>query len=159
VQRRQAGQESIELAGVSGREHARQPAVRGVVDRQRHLHAGEPFVGHHERIDGTPELIGFRHILGVVDDRERAASEWQCDVERLRFGPRPVERRRDDFKRRTQLESGERPPGVVVIRLHDEFHVEFLGRIIRYYGANATSGLIGSCLRYGQGKAPEGVRG
>jgi hypothetical protein len=30
VQRRQAGQESIELAGVSGREHARQPAVRGV---------------------------------------------------------------------------------------------------------------------------------
>jgi len=104
------------------------------------LHAGEPFVGRHERIDGTPELIGLRHILGVVDDRERAASEWQRDVERFWFGPQPVERRRDDFKRRTQLESGERPPGVVVIRLRDEFHVEFLGRITRYYGANATSG-------------------
>ena len=95
VQRRQAGQESIELAGVSSREHARQPAVRGVVDRQRRLHAGEPCIGRHERIDGAPQLIGFRHILGVVDDRERAASEWQRDVERLRFGPRPVERRRD----------------------------------------------------------------
>jgi hypothetical protein len=31
--------------------------------------------------------------------------------------------------------------GLVVVGFDDEFHVELFGRVIRYYGANATSGL------------------
>ena len=49
--------------------HASQESA-GVVDGQRRLHAGKPFVGGRKYIERAAELIGLRHILGIVDDSE-----------------------------------------------------------------------------------------
>ena len=94
------------MAGIIGREHAREPVIGGVVDGQARLQAGEPVVGSHEDIDGAPELIGFRHIFGVVHDRVNAARQRQRHIERLRFGTWPDRRRHDDFEWRPEIEPG-----------------------------------------------------
>ena len=41
VERGEPGQENVELAGIFGGEQPGEPTVRGIVDAQRRLHAGE----------------------------------------------------------------------------------------------------------------------
>ena len=127
------------MPGIARRKHASEPAVGGVVDGQRCLHASEPFVSGGERIEGSAQLIGLRHVLRIIDHGERPLSEWQRRTECLRLGARPNRRRRDDRKGRPQFELRERLPGVVIVGFEDELHVELFWRIVRYVGANATN--------------------
>jgi hypothetical protein len=96
-----------------------------------------------KRSDRAAQLIGFRLILRVVDDGIGAARQRQRDVERLRLGARADRRGDDDFERRSEIEAAKGSLGFAIVGLEDEFNVEFFRRIIRYYGANATSGLTG----------------
>src|ERR1700689_2933639 len=91
-----------------------------------------------EHIDCAAELIGFRAVLGVIHDRIGAARHWQRHIECFRLGARANRRSGDDFERRSERETRQRAPGLLVVAFDDEFHVEFFRRIIRYYGANAT---------------------
>ena len=78
-------------------------------------------------------------VLGIVDHGEEAAArERQRGVERLRLGARPDLRRGQDLERMAEIER-RGAPGLVIVGFEHEFHVQFLARIIRYYGANATS--------------------
>ena len=71
MQRREAAKENVELARIIGREHAGEPIIRGVVDGEARLHASEPIAALAKRIDRAAKLIGFRLVLGVIDDRVR----------------------------------------------------------------------------------------
>jgi hypothetical protein len=130
MQGRKSGQERIELSGIGGREHAREPTVGRVVDRQRRLEAGNPRVGRRERIKSAPELIRLRDVFGIVDDSERTSGKWKRDVERLRLGPRSDRWRCYDCERRTQVELGKGSPGVTVVGLNDEYHIKFFRRVV-----------------------------
>ena len=138
TQRRKSGQKYVELAGIIGREHASQPVISGVVDGQAGLNASKPAAGAAERIEGAAQLVGVRRILGVIDDGIRAAREGQRHIERFRLGPWTDRRRDNNLERRPEVETNEGALGVPIVGLQNEFHVEFFGRIVRYYGANAT---------------------
>ncbi len=68
-------QEHIEQARIFGGEHAREPAVPGVVDRELRLHAGKPFVMRQKSRERAPQLVGFQPVLGVEHRDELAARE------------------------------------------------------------------------------------
>ena len=93
--------------------------IGGIVDGQTRLHAGKSVAAAPERVEGTTELIGFRHVLGVIDDGVQAARERQRDVERLRLGARTDRRCRDDFERQTEVEAGKGTSGFVVVGFED----------------------------------------
>lgn len=77
MQFRQSRQEGVELAGIIGREHARQPIVSGIVDSQACLDAGELLAAFAEQAERFAQLVGFRNIFGIIDDRIGAARKWQ----------------------------------------------------------------------------------
>src|SRR5580704_2420731 len=130
MQRCEPGQKDVELAGIIRREHAREPVVRGIVDGEACLQASETIAGAAEYIDRPAELIGFRYVFGVIDDRVGAAREWQRHVERLRFGARTGRRRDNNFERRSETKRGKGVPGLTVVGFEDEFNVKFFGWVI-----------------------------
>ena len=67
---REPRQEHVEQAGIFGGEQAREPGVRGVVDGETGLHAGQPLVAGDEGLQREAELIGLRPVLRVVDRDE-----------------------------------------------------------------------------------------
>src|SRR5579871_1626374 len=135
-------QKSVELAGIPGGEHAREPAIAGVVDGQCRLHACQLLVAREKGVESATELTRFRNVFRIIDGNERSLRERKRDIERLRFGTRSEGRRNDDRKRWAEIEPGKRAPGLVIVGFQDEFHIQFFTRIVRYYGANATkSGL------------------
>ena len=90
MQRRKAGKEDVELAGIIGREHARASQLSAVLSMVRLACTQvEPIAAAAKGVERAAELIGFRRVLGVVDDGVGAARERQRDVERLRLGARP----------------------------------------------------------------------
>jgi len=71
----QGRQKQIELRRIFRREQAGEPAITGVVDGERGLHAAElATVGlkHGER---APKLISLRSIFGIKNDRVWSAGE------------------------------------------------------------------------------------
>jgi hypothetical protein len=95
-------QESIELAGVIGREHAGKQIVVGIVDRQARLHASQPLVAVPEQLERPAQLIGVRRVFGVIHNGENATRKRQRHIERFRLGARTDGRRDDDLEGRTE---------------------------------------------------------
>ena len=74
AQRGKPRQEYVELPGIFGGEKAREPAIRGVVDGEAGLHAGNFGIGE-EHVERAAKLIALRPVLGVIDDSEGALGE------------------------------------------------------------------------------------
>jgi hypothetical protein len=92
-----------------------------------------------EGLQGQAKLVGLRLILRVEHRDERAADEWQRGVERLRLGARAVLGGEYDLEGRSELQLCDRLARNVVVGFEDQFDIQLFERVIRYYGANATS--------------------
>ena len=93
--------------------------------RKRDPHPGA------ERLQGATQLVRFGPVLGVVNYCEGAARERQRNVERLRFGARPLRRHRDRRDRQAVVACGESLARFAVVSLDGDDHVELLGRIVK----------------------------
>ena len=72
-------------------------------------------------------MLRVGHVFGVVNDRVRALSERQGNVEGARLGSRNASRRDQNLNEARQIYTRERLSRFAVIGLYDEFDVE-LGR-------------------------------
>ena len=64
---REPRQEDVEQTGIFGGEQPREPGVRGVVDGETGLNAGQLLVAGDESFQGEAKLVGVWPILRVVD--------------------------------------------------------------------------------------------
>jgi hypothetical protein len=121
---RKAGKEHVKQTRIFGGEHAGEPVVLGIVDRELRLHAGKPFVMRQEALKRAPQLVGFRPVFGVEDCDERAARERQGNIERLGLGAGPDGRCDHELVGRAEPHRLQGSAGRVIVRLQDELDVE-----------------------------------
>src|SRR5579863_5799136 len=100
----EATKKNVELTGIIGGEHAREPVIRRVVDGETCLHASESGATTVKRLERAAKLIGLGLVLGVIDDRVSTARERQGDVKRPRLGARTNRRRDDNFEGQPEME-------------------------------------------------------
>lgn len=135
---RECRQEDVEQPRIFGGEMPGQPVVTHIVDREPRLHAGKlpaaPAIGG----KGKPQLIGLRLVLGVVHHEITAAREGQRRLQRLRLGARAGIGCDDDLERAVEIERLDRGKRSFVIRLADQFDVQFFARIIPALGSKCT---------------------
>ena len=126
----EAGQHGVEMPGIFGGEHPRQPAVGLVVDAQAGLHAADPRSTPRESLERGTQLIRRRTILGIEHGDDTAAREQQRVVQRLGFGPRPDRGCDQHAEMRPRAQPRDRGTGFQVIRLDHQDDVELLLRIV-----------------------------
>ena len=82
---------------------------------------------------GFAELIGFRPVFGIVDDRQIAGCKLQCVIQGLRLGSRQPVRDDDqvDIAREGKLHRRLDRGGVH--RLQDDLDIELRSRIIELF--------------------------
>ena len=119
-----------------------EPGIVRIFDGEPALQAGNPYRSNCEGLGRAPQLARLRLVLGVEDDNERTAREIERHIQGARLGTGLPARRNDDLIVRRQPHLHQRHVRLPIIRLDDEFDVEFGARIIRYYGATATKGRL-----------------
>ena len=77
IARRKGWQDQAKERGVFRGELAGQPVFIGIVGGELGLQAGQRFVRAQEFPRNVAQLIGFRHILGIIDREQAAMAELQ----------------------------------------------------------------------------------
>ena len=90
----------------------------------------------------------LRQILGVVDGQQRASRKRSGKIHGARFGLGRANWRNQNLVRRAGRMAAQGCFGGLVVSLDNKDYIEFRSRIVRYYGANATSNLTGYILLF-----------
>ena len=90
-------------------ELAGQPIFIGIVKGELGLQTGQFFIGARKFPGDFAQLIGFRHILRVIDRKQAATAKLQRVIQGPRLGLRRALRHHNDFKVRRQVIFPKRP--------------------------------------------------
>jgi hypothetical protein len=131
--------QDIEQNRVFDREQPGQPGILDIVDREPGLQAGKLAWCTQKTFRRLAQLVRSRGVLGIEYDKEFAARQRQGDVERAGFGPWPAAGSDDDLVGGGQIRGLDCEPRRMIVALDHELDVELAARIVRYYGATATS--------------------
>ena len=126
----EAGKREVEPARIVRREVARQEVVARVVVVEPRLDAGHALRRGGEGEDGLLELVGFRAVLGVVDDEEFALRLVEADVAGLRLCAREGRRNGSYPHEGRQADCLCRFEGDVVVGFEKKLDVELVLRVV-----------------------------